>query len=99
MNIVLVGILMMVVFMAAILSKKVSALTALVVVPVIFGLIAGFGTDTFNYAATGILSVGGTVAMLAFAILYFGVMLCTGLFDPLSGVMLRFMKKEIPCGC
>ena len=94
MNIVLVGILMMVVFMAAILSKKVSALTALVVVPVIFGLIAGFGTDTFNYAATGILSVGGTVAMLAFAILYFGVMLCTGLFDPLSGVMLRFMKGD-----
>lgn len=94
MNIVLVGILMMVVLMAAILSKKVSTLTALVVVPVIFGLIAGFGVDTVTYATSGILSVGSTVAMLAFAILYFGIMLCTGLFDPLSGVMIRFMKGD-----
>ena len=50
MNIVLIGVLMMVVFMAAILSKKVSALTALVVVPVIFGFIAGFGMNTLEYA-------------------------------------------------
>ena len=94
MNIVLIGVLMMVVFMAAILSKKVSALTALVVVPVIFGFIAGFGMNTLEYAVNGILSVNSTVALLAFAILYFGVMLCTGLFDPLSGVILRFMKGD-----
>lgn len=94
MNIVLVGILMMAAFMVAILSKKVSPLTALVIVPVIFGLIAGFGVDTVTYATSGILSVGSTVAMLSFAILYFGIMLCTGLFDPLSKVMLRFMKGD-----
>ena len=62
MNIVLIGVLMMVVFMAAILSKKVSALTALVVVPVIFGFIAGFGMNTLEYAVNGILSVNSTVA-------------------------------------
>lgn len=94
MYIVIIGVIMLVVFMALILSKKVSAFTALVLVPIVFGLIAGFGTDTFKHAIMGMLDVGSTVAMLALAILYFGIMLCTGLFDPLAGMVLRFMKGD-----
>ena len=94
MYIVIVGVIMLVVFMALILTKKVSPFTALVVVPIVFGFIAGFGTETFRHAMMGILDVGSTVAMLVFAILYFGIMLCTGLFDPLAGVVLRFMKGD-----
>ncbi|MDR1194712.1 MAG: citrate:proton symporter [Peptococcaceae bacterium] len=94
MYVVIVGVIMLVVFMALILSKKTSPFTALVIVPVVFGLIAGFGTDTFKYAMLGMLDVGSTVAMLVFAILYFGIMLCTGLFDPLGSVVLRFMKGD-----
>lgn len=85
---------MLVVFMGLILSKKVSTLTALVTVPIVFGLIAGFGVDTFIYAMKGIIGVGTTISMLVFAILYFGIMLCTGLFDPLSGIALKFMKGD-----
>lgn len=91
---VIIGLIMIVVFMALILSKRVSAFTALVIVPIVFGFIAGYGTDTFTYAMKGILSVNSTVAMLTFAILYFGIMLCTGLFDPLSSIVLRFMKGD-----
>jgi CitMHS family citrate-Mg2+:H+ or citrate-Ca2+:H+ symporter len=91
---VIVGVIMLVVFMALILSKKVSPLTALVIVPIVFGLIAGFGTDTFKFAMLGMIDVGTTVAMLAFAILFFGIMLCTGLFDPLAGVVIKFMKGD-----
>lgn len=94
MSVVGAGILMLVVFMGAILSKKVSALTALVVIPLIFGFAAGFGMETIDYAVAGMLSVNSTIAMLTFAILYFGIMLCTGLFDPLAGVAIKFMKGD-----
>jgi CitMHS family citrate-Mg2+:H+ or citrate-Ca2+:H+ symporter len=91
---VVVGVIMLVVFMTLILTKRVSTLTALVIVPIIFGFIAGYGTETFRYAMYGMISVGNTVSMLAFAILYFGIMLCTGLFDPLASVVLKFMKGD-----
>jgi CitMHS family citrate-Mg2+:H+ or citrate-Ca2+:H+ symporter len=94
MYIVIIGVIMLVVFMALILSKKVSPLSALVIVPIVFGFVAGFGTDTFRHAMLGMIDVGTTVAMLTLAILYFGIMLCTGLFDPLGGVLLRFMKGD-----
>ena len=94
MNIALIGLLMIVVFMIAVLSKKVNVITAMVVIPVIFGFIAGFGLDTFTYAVAGMLSVDSTIALLVFAILYFGIMLYTGLFDPLAEVIIKFMKGD-----
>lgn len=94
MNITIVGLIMLIVFMTLILTKRTSALTALIVVPIVFGFIAGFGTNTFTYAMKGIIGVGTTISMLAFAILFFGIMLCAGLFDPLGGIVLRFMKGD-----
>jgi len=94
MYITIVGIIMLVVFMALILTKRTSALTALIVVPLVFGFIAGFGKDTFLYAMKGIIGVGTTISMLAFAILYFGIMLCSGLFDPLGKIVLRLFKGD-----
>lgn len=91
---IIVGVLMIVVFMAAILSKKVSALTALATIPIIGGLVAGFGTETFVFAMKGIMEVDTTIAMLAFAIAYFGIMLRTGLFDPLTGLVLKLMRGD-----
>ena len=90
----IVGSIMLIVFMTLILTKRTSALTALIVVPIVFGFIAGFGTDTFVYAMKGIIGVGTTISMLAFAILFFGIMLCAGLFDPLGNVVLKFMKGD-----
>lgn len=94
MYISIVGIVMLVVFMTLILTKRTSALTALIVVPIVFGFIAGFGTNTLLYAMKGIIGVGTTISMLAFAILYFGIMLCAGLFDPLGNIILRFFKGD-----
>ena len=91
---VIIGVIMLVVFMTLILSRRVSPLTALVLVPMVFGFIAGYGTETFRYAMYGMINVGTTVAMLAFAILFFGIMLCTGLFHPLAGVVIKFMKGD-----
>lgn len=94
MDLAVLGILMIIVFMVLILTKLMSPLTALVVVPIIFGFIGGFGTDVLGFAAKGMLGVAGTFITLAFAILYFGMMLNVGLFDPLVKIIVRFVKGD-----
>ena len=94
MNVSIVGICMLIVFTVLIVTKKVSVLTALIGVPILFGFIAGFGFDTFTFALNGVLGVSSTFVLLTFAILYFSIMLCAGLFDPLSKVVIRFMGGD-----
>jgi CitMHS family citrate-Mg2+:H+ or citrate-Ca2+:H+ symporter len=43
----------------------------------------------------GIKKIAPTGVMLMFAILYFGVMIDAGLFDPLVRVILRFSSRAI----
>ena len=75
MYLALLGFGMIVVFMALIMAKKLSPFTSLILIPIVFGLLAGYGWDTLEYAANGIINVASTFAMMTFAILYFGVML------------------------
>ena len=80
MPLALLGFAMIVVFMGLIMAKKLSPFTSLILVPIVFGLLAGYGWDTLKYAMDGIKSVASTFAMMTFAILYFGVMLTAGMF-------------------
>lgn len=88
------GFAMIVVFMALIMTKKLSPFTSLILVPIVFGLIAGYGWDTFGYAMDGIKSVASTFAMMTFAILYFGVMLISGMFDPMVNKVVSWCKGD-----
>ncbi|GAB3454108.1 citrate:proton symporter [Streptomonospora sediminis] len=73
------------------LSNRVSAVVALIGVPVAAALAAGFSpTEIGEFAGTGISGVAGTAAMFVFAILYFGVMRDAGLFDPVVRRVLAF---------
>lgn len=94
MNLAILGYLMILVFLGLIMAKKLSAITSLVVVPVIFGLFTGAGWDVADWALTGIKDVASTFAMMIFAILYFGVMLNVGLFDPMVSKVLKFVKGD-----
>ena len=88
------GFGMIVVFMALIMAKKLSPFTSLIIIPVLFGLLAGYGWDTLEYAMTGIKDVAGTFAMMTFAILYFGVMLTAGMFDPMVDKVVSWCKGD-----
>lgn len=88
------GFGMIVVFMALIMAKKLSPFTSLIIIPVLFGLLAGYGWDTLEYAMTGIKDVAGTFAMMTFAILYFGVMLTAGMFDPMVDKVVFWCKGD-----
>ena len=56
-----------------IMTKRASVIVALVAVPMIFGIFAGFGPQLGKFAFEGIKSVAPVGVMLTFAILYFGI--------------------------
>lgn len=86
--------LMVVVFMFLIMTKRLSALVALMVVPIAFGVIGGFGAGLGPMMLDGIRSLAPTGIMLMFAILYFGVMIDAGLFDPVVRLIVRLVQGD-----
>lgn len=90
----LLGYGMVITFMILIMTKRTTAFTSLIIVPIIFGLLGGFGLQLGDFAIEGVKSVSKTSAMLLFAILYFGIMINTGLFDPLVKFTVKVVKGD-----
>ncbi|MDN4608076.1 CitMHS family transporter [Sporosarcina highlanderae] len=90
----LLGFLTIFVFLALILTKRVSVIVSLIVVPIVFALIGGFGAQMGEFMLDGVKGVAPTGIMLGFAILYFGVMNNAGLFDPVISRVLRVVKGD-----
>ncbi|HWK49033.1 MAG TPA: CitMHS family transporter, partial [Steroidobacter sp.] len=70
-------------FMTLIMTKRLSAMVALIVVPSVFALAGGFATGLGSMMLDGVRQLAPTGVMLLFAILYFGIMIDAGLFDPM----------------
>src|SRR5580765_3711832 len=85
---------MVVVFMALIMTKRLPAVVALIVIPILFGLFGGFGISLGPMMMDGIKKLAPTGVMLMFAILYFGIMIDAGLFDPAVRVILRLVGGD-----
>ena len=88
------GFSMIGVFIFLIITKRMSALVALVAIPILFALLGGFGPGIGEMMLEGIKQVAPTGVMLMFAILYFGVMIDAGLFDPLVSKILSIVKGD-----
>jgi len=73
---------MVIAFMALIMTKRMSPITALILVPIAFGLAGGFAPQLGEMMVAGITKLAPTGVMLMFAILYFAVMIDAGLFEP-----------------
>lgn len=82
------------VFMVLIMTKRLSVLTALVLVPVAFALLGGFGGKLGPMMADGVRAIAPTGIMLAFAIVYFGLMIDVGLFDPVVRAVVRLVGDD-----
>lgn len=74
---------MVIVFMTLIMTKRLSPLTALILVPTAFGVAGGFAPELGKMIVDGITKLAPTGVMLMFAILYFAVMIDAGLFEPI----------------
>lgn len=81
-------------FMTLVMSGRISPFAALVIVPIAFGLLAGGGAGLGPMMLEGVRSLAPTGVMLAFAILYFGVMVDAGLFDPLVRLIVRIVEGD-----
>lgn len=85
---------MVIVFMALIMTKRLSAMVALILVPIAFGAIGGFGPELGPMMLDGVKKLAPTGVMLMFAILYFGVMIDAGLFDPVVRLILKVVGGD-----
>ena len=94
MSLAVLGYLTVIVFLIIISSKKLSPLVSIMAVPIIFGFIGGFGMETFDFALAGIKDVTSNFSMIMFAILYFGIMVSVGLFDPMVDKILMAVKGD-----
>jgi CitMHS family citrate-Mg2+:H+ or citrate-Ca2+:H+ symporter len=91
---VLLGYLMVLTFMVLIMTKRLSPMLALIMVPTIFGLFAGAGLGIGDMVIEAIGDLAPTAALLMFAIMYFGLMIDVGLFDPLVRLILRVTGND-----
>ena len=82
------------IMLAAILSKRISPLLALIAVPVVAALVGGFGLKTGSFVVKGIQSIAPVAGMFIFAILYFGVVSDAGLLDPIIDRILRTVGRR-----
>lgn len=90
----LAGTAMVTTFMVLIMTKRMSAIAALLAIPILFGLAAGAGAGLGDMILQGVLQVAPTALMLTFAVLYFAVMMDAGLFDPLVRRVLSMVGDD-----
>lgn len=93
-NPAVLGAAMVVTFMTLIMTKKMSAVAALIAAPIAFGLIAGAGPGLGEMMLDGVLQVTPTALMLCFAVLYFAIVMDAGLFDPLVRKVLATVGED-----
>lgn len=90
----LLGLLTIFVLLAVIMSKKMSPMVALIVVPVIAALAGGYGLDAGKFIIEGIRNIAPVAATFVFVILYFGVMKDAGMFNPIIDKTLAFVGDD-----
>ncbi|MFF8101876.1 CitMHS family transporter [Streptomyces sp. NPDC016640] len=90
----ILGFAMIATFLVLIMLKKMSPIAALVLIPALFCVFVGKGAHLGDYVIDGVSTLAPTAAMLMFAIVYFGVMIDVGLFDPIVRGILKFCKAD-----
>ncbi|MET9561928.1 CitMHS family transporter [Streptomyces tauricus] len=90
----ILGFTMIATFLVLIMMKKMSPIAALVLIPALFCVFVGKGAHLGDYVIEGVGTLAPTAAMLMFAIVYFGVMIDVGLFDPVVRGILKFCKAD-----
>lgn len=90
----LLGFLAVGSFLGLVLFARMPVLLALIVVPLIAGLAGGFGNHLGAFAIEGLKTVAPVATMILFAVLYFGLMIDKGLFDPLVRRLVAAVRAD-----
>ena len=90
----LLGLCTIAILLAAILTKKMSPLVALITIPIVAALIGGFGMETSKFIVAGITNIAPVAGMFVFAILFFGIVTDAGMLDPVISAILRVVGSR-----
>ncbi|GAB7531069.1 CitMHS family transporter [Pseudomonas sp. 3A(2025)] len=90
----ILGYGMIITFMSLIMTKRLAPLVAMTTIPILFAILGGFSADMGLMMIDGLRKVAPTAVMVMFAILYFGMMFDTGLFDPIIRTFIRLIKGD-----
>lgn len=85
----LIGVGTILALTVSILTNRASPVVALILVPLVGALLAGFGGQAPQFMVEGIAKIAPVAAMFVFAILFFGVMTDAGLLDPIVSRILK----------
>jgi len=87
----LLGLATIVLLLALIMSRRLSPLVALILVPTAAAIAGGFAKELPGFVLDGLKQTASVAAMFVFAILYFGVMTDAGMLDPIVDRILRLV--------
>lgn len=90
----LLSFLMLACFIYFLMSKRLSALTALILIPTVFALIGGFHAELGKYVIDGLKMVAPNGVLMIFAMLYFLTMTEAGMFDPLVSRIVKAVRGD-----
>jgi CitMHS family citrate-Mg2+:H+ or citrate-Ca2+:H+ symporter len=88
------GLFAIAALLTLILFRITSVIVALTLVPIAAALFGGFGSQIGTFAMDGIRSVTAVAALLAFAVIYFGIMNDAGLFEPMIRALVRIVGTD-----
>lgn len=94
MSLGLIGFLTILIILVLIMSKKVSTLSCLIVVPILACIAAGKAASIGKYSVDGMKSVASTGVMFIFAVLFFTTMSDAGAFDPIVKGILKIAGND-----
>ncbi|GAA4424277.1 citrate:proton symporter [Pontibacter saemangeumensis] len=78
------------------MTRTTSPVVALILVPIVMALLAGFTTEVVDFMTEGIKAIAPTAVMFIFAILFFGVLMDAGTFDPVISRLLKAAGDHPP---
>jgi CitMHS family citrate-Mg2+:H+ or citrate-Ca2+:H+ symporter len=90
----ILSFLMLASFIYFLMSKRLSALTALILIPTVFALIGGFHAELGKYVIDGLKMVAPNGVLMIFAMLYFLTMTEAGMFDPLVSRIVKAVRGD-----
>lgn len=90
------GFAMMISIITLMLTRKMSPIIAMILVPVLVGVICGFSVSEISgFVDKGIASVYKNAIMFIFSVLFFGVMSDAGIFDAMVNVLTGSIKNNV----
>ena len=90
------GILMIIICFALVLSKKVHMIVPFIVVPIVFAALSGASLDEISqYVVDGVSSTNSAVMLILFSVAYFSILSETGMFDIVVGKIVRVTGNNV----